>query len=285
MEQEVYADLYILINFGMDMICLTITATLLHCRIKRLRLFLAALTGGLYALFSLLWGMGGLAGILLDCLAAAGLCAIAFLEKRTTLSRILRLTGVYLLTSVLLGGAMTALYSLLNRLELPFDQVEGDGISVWTFALLTTVAGFFTLRGGKWFGMAKRTQAVTVTATLFGKEVTLRALVDSGNLLKDPITGKSVIVAEEKKLREILPPALQAANGWEHAALLSDYELARQIRLIPTHTATGSRVLPAVIPSSLTVTCGKDTYAADYLIALSSLGSSRGDFDAVISLH
>ena len=60
---------------------------------------------------------------------------------------------------------------------------------------------------------------------------------------------------------------------------------ARQIRLIPTHTATGSRVLPAVIPSSLTITCGKDTYAADYLIALSSLGSSRGDFDAVISLH
>lgn len=287
MVQEVYADLYVLINFGMDMICLTITATLLHCPVKRWRLFLASLLGGLYALFSLLWGVGGASGILLDCLTAALLCTVAFGEKRTSLWRLLRVTGVYFLTSVLLGGAMTALYSLLNRLELPFDRVEGDGISVWTLALLTTVAGCFTLKSGRWFGIARKTKTVTVRATLFGKEVTLCALVDSGNLLQDPVTGKGVIVADREKLKDVLPPALATATGgWAHsAALLSDQHLARQIRLIPTHTATGSSILPAVIPTSLTVTCGKETYPAEYLIAISSLGKGQEDFDAIISLH
>ena len=285
MEQEVYADLYVLINFGMDTICLMITATLLHCRVRRWRVTLAAALGGLYALFALLWGAVGWLGVLSDGVMALVLCAVAFAHRGTTLPRLLRLTGVQLLTSVILGGVMTVLYSALNRLSLPFDALQGDGLSVWTFALLTAVAGITTLQGGKWFGIAGKSEYVTIQATLLGKQVTLRALVDSGNLLRDPTGGKSVIVADRKKLSGILPDALLSATSPDRlAALLSDYGIAKQIRLIPTKTATGSAVLPAVIPSELTVTRGKETYPADYLVSVTSLGKN-GDFDAIISLH
>ena len=36
-----------------------------------------------------------------------------------------------------------------------------------------------------------------------GKKVNIHAIIDSGNLLKDPITGASVIVVERAKLEEI----------------------------------------------------------------------------------
>ena len=37
-----------------------------------------------------------------------------------------------------------------------------------------------------------------------GKKVNIHAIIDSGNLLKDPITGASVIVVERAKLEEII---------------------------------------------------------------------------------
>lgn len=286
MEQEIYADLYFLINLGMDSICLMITAALLHCRVRRWRVLLAAICGGLYALGSLLLGVSGFPGLLADCAAALGLSAIAFAEKKSAPLRLLQITGVQLLTSMLLGGVMTVLYTALNRLQLPLDALQGDGLSVWTFALVTAVAGVTTLRGGKWMGVSAKSEYVTVRAVLFDREVTLHALVDSGNLLRDPVSGRSVIVADRKKLCHVLPPTLlraDASRDW--SALLSDYDLARQIRLIPTETATGKGLLPALIPQSLTLTRGKETYAADYLIAITTLGKGEKDFDAVISLH
>ncbi len=38
-----------------------------------------------------------------------------------------------------------------------------------------------------------------------GKEQTLRAMIDTGNLLKDPITNSPVIIIEKNKLLNILP--------------------------------------------------------------------------------
>ena len=286
MEQEIYADLYFLINFGMDTVCLMITAALLHCRVRRWRVILAASCGGLYSLASLLLGLGGPLGLLLDCVAALGICALAYAEKKGRLRRLLQITGVQFLTSMLLGGVMTVLYTFLNRLHLPLDTLQGDGLSVWTFALVTAVASVTTLRGGKWMGLSAKSEYVTVTAVLFDRQITLRALVDSGNLLRDPVSGKSVIVANREKLLPLLPPALQRADASrDWSPLLSDYELARHIRLIPTETATGKGLLPAILPQALTLTRGKESFTADYLIAVTDLGTAGKKFDAVISLH
>ena len=83
--QEIYADLYVLINFGMDLLCLTVTASLLHLPARRWRILTAAGMGGLYALLSLLFSPTGLPGLLLDLLAALGLSAVAFAERGTAL--------------------------------------------------------------------------------------------------------------------------------------------------------------------------------------------------------
>ena len=53
----------------------------------------------------------------------------------------MKITAVYVLVSMILGGIMTALYSCLNRLEIPFESLQGDGLSVWLFAALMTAAG------------------------------------------------------------------------------------------------------------------------------------------------
>lgn len=282
--QEIYADLYVLINFGMDLLCLTVTASLLHLPARRWRILSAAGMGGLYALLSLLFSPAGLPGLLLDLLAALGLASVAFAERGNGFGRLLRVTGVYFLSSVLLGGVMTALYALLNRLDLPLDSLQEDGLEAWIFALLGAAAGLATLKGGRLFACSARRRYVTLTVTLFGKTATLRALLDSGNLLQDPLSGRGVIVADRRALRGLLPEKLLAADTPQKLTdLLADHELARLIRLIPVHSATGEGLLPAVIPEEVRVTDRRTTYSGDQLIAISDLGEEARDFDAVMA--
>ncbi len=286
MQQSVYADLYFLINAAMDLLCLFITSALLHLRVKRRRTLLAAGVGGIYAVLALLLGGGGLLGFLSDCTVGILLCVITFATRDFSAGRLLKCTAVYMLVSMLQGGIMTGLYSLLNRLELPFEALEGDGLSVWLFAALSAAAGFATVTGGRFFGFAKRTQSVGVRLTLFERSCEFRALVDSGNLLRDPLSGRSVIVVKREVLLPLLPPALaRAAHTGRADDWLQDTRYVRYIRLIPMQTATGKSLLPALLPTELWITEGKHTYAADYLIAPSDLGSSASGFDAVIPGH
>lgn len=284
MVQEIYADLYVLINFGMDLLCLTVTASLLHLPARRWRILLASGMGGLYSLLSLLFSPAGLLGLLFDLLAAMALAGVAFAQRGNGLLRHLRVTGAYFLSSVLLGGVMTALYAFLNRLALPLDRVQKDGLEAWIFALLGATAGLATLKGGRLFAFSARRRYVTLTATLFGRTVTLRALIDSGNLLQDPLSGRGVIVVDRRALRGLLPEKLLAADTPQRLTdLLEDYELARLIRLIPVRSATGEGLLPAVIPEQLRVTDRRTTYSGDQLLAISDLGEDARDFDAVMA--
>ncbi len=283
MEKSVYVDLYFMVNVSMDLLCLMITARLLHRRISRLRAIAAASVGGVYAVVSLLLGFSGVPGLLFDVTAAYVLCLTAFAGRQKGLSVALRCCPVLFLTSMLVGGIMTALYSLLNRLQLPLESLQGDGLSVWLFVLLAVVSGLATVRGGSFLGLSHRTERVEVRAVVFGKPVTLCAMVDTGNLLRDPISNRRVIVADLSCFADVLPPALLEACRTGHVAdWLSEHENARRVRLIPTQTASGSKTLLGVIPDRLILTVGKESYPADYLIAPTVLGNAANGFDAMI---
>ena len=55
MVQEVYVDLYFLINSCMNLLTLMISATLLHRKVNPGRAWLASAAGGLWAVVALLW--------------------------------------------------------------------------------------------------------------------------------------------------------------------------------------------------------------------------------------
>ena len=284
MAAEVYVDLYFLVNMSMDFLCLLITGRLLHRVCKSGRLLLASALGGAYATGALLLLVGGATGVLWDLLAAALLCTVAFWRRGETWQRVLVSAGVFAAVSMMLGGVMTALYTVLNRLELPVAALQGDSLSVWLFAVLAMVAGVVTARGGRLMGLSQKTKSVAIEAVIFGRRVAFSALVDTGNLLTDPISGRGVIVADANRLARVLPPAFASAVR-KGSRELSNYLIhhpreAASIRLIPTKSATGEGMLAAILPERLVIREGKRTYEADYLLAPCALG--RTDFDAVI---
>lgn len=286
METEVYGDLYILINGCMDFLCLYLTASLLHLRLRRGRAVLAAAFGGGYALAALLLGAPGGVGLLLDFAAALFLCLLAFASRPLRFWSLLRYTIVCFFVSMLLGGSMTALYAVLNRLSLPFELLEGEGASVWLFALVTVLSTLLAALGGRWWGVSKSTKSVTLHIRLYGRETVLRAMVDTGNLLRDPVSGKSVIVAEADCILPLLPPSLATALARGGVEAIRDYESAKGIRLIPSRGATGTALLPSLVPERVLVEEGKRSYEGDYLLApVPSLGVNAHGFDAIFPAH
>lgn len=288
MQQDVYIDLYFLVNTGMDLLCLLISAAILHRRLRRIRTFLGAALGGLYAVAALLLGMGGVIGFLADCAFALLICGVAFspfhAPPRRTLASLFRLTAVYILCGTLMGGIMTVLFGLLNRLKLPFDGFQGDGISVWLFTAVSLVAGLLSVKSGKLFSLSHKTKSVTLYATLFGKEITLRAMIDTGNLLKDPVSGRSVIAVEWEALAPALPPPLyHALQKDDCAAWMVDPDLARLVRPIPAKTATGTGVLAAISPDALFAQIRGERIPCNHLLAPTTLGGTAHGFDAVIA--
>ncbi len=287
MEQTVYADLLFLVNFSMDFLCFYITSAILHKKLSVLRSLLASIGGGVYSVAVLFAHIVPPFGLVLDAAVGALMCAAVFIEKKTKPSRVIMCTAVYIGVSAALGGMMTALFNLLNTLELPLELLEtnSEGIPVWLFALLAAVSGAATLAGGRFFREKQSEKSARIEITLEGRTVSLYAVCDNGNLLRDPVSGKCVIIGDLSALRRILPDEIIKAVRENDASYISKLppEYARRVRLIPASSIGGVSMLYAFSADRIKV-AGEDgeMHETDALFAPSTIGSSAKGYEALL---
>lgn len=253
MGQVVYADLLFLVNFSMDFLCFFITARLLHRPFRVLRSILASAMGGVYSIVILFMNFKLLPEFIADlgfCILMC-LCATGIKGKRT--SEFFLYTSVYFGVSIGTGGCMTAMYSLLNRMDLPLSAVKDnpDGISVWIFGLLAVVSGVVAMIGGRMFKNASQGKISDLEITYGGRTLPLRGMVDTGNMLKDPISGKPIIIVDKKSLEGLIPRSIldRAMRGDISGIVCESVE--SKVRLIPMKTASGSSMICAFVPQKL----------------------------------
>lgn len=199
----VYIDSLFLLNFVINYLLLLAAVRLAGEVIHRLRLAAGAAFGALYAAFIFLPGMGFLVHPLCKVGATILMALAAFGNSR----RFLRLLLIFLALSCALGGGILAI-TLLGGQGLTLR-----GGVIYSAAdlkvLLLSAAGCYLLltlvfqRIGLHGGMKK--DLLPATLTLGGKKLTLTALVDTGNTLADPVTGRPVMVAEGERLASLFP--------------------------------------------------------------------------------
>lgn len=280
----VYGDLLFLINFSMDFLCFYLSCLLLHRRLPTARACIASVLGGIYSVVSLFISAEQPIALLCDVGVLLGMCAIVYISRGITVRWLIKASFLYFFVSALLGGMMTALFSLFNRMEIfAFEEGMDESINVWIFALLAIAGSVFTLGGGKIFrsSSTKRTAILKIRANR-DKMVTIKTLIDSGNLACEPISGRGVVFASLESCRgvlddEIYENILKGIN-------LEDMPLsvASRIRLIPSITVGGSVFLPAIRFTDIELSLGKTKKELDLYVALVRDGVA-GDYDAIIS--
>lgn len=169
----VYLDLVMLLNFLVDGLLLLATNRLAGYPPGWKRVAWAAALGGIYAGICMLPQGGILGGTFFRVAVLAAMAVIAFGWNRSALRR----GTVFVLLSLALGGIAQGLN------ERGF------------FSLVLAAGGVATLCH---FGLKNpigAQQYQPVELIWKGRKILLTALVDTGNTLRDPITGAAVLVA------------------------------------------------------------------------------------------
>lgn len=205
---EVYLDMVVILNFLVDFLLLLGTNCLSGFPLGAKRCALAAALGGVYSGACMLHGFRFLGSTLWRAVSLVLIAVIAFGWDRSAVKR----GGVFLLLSMALGGVAVS-FGKGNFLILVLAAA-----GVW---LLCRIA----------FGEAVGSREyVPITLTYGGHSASLIALRDSGNTLRDPITGEQVFV--------IAGDVAQKLTG------LSENQLRTPLETLALRPIPGLRLIP-----------------------------------------
>lgn len=228
----VYLDLFVLVNAVVDYALLAATAQATQARTSRGRLLLATAWGTAFACLVALAPDGPWSRLPGIVLASTAMLLLAFWPVAPR--RLLALAAwFYGLACFVAGGALAVL-----------SLVAGRGLPAGAPVVALVPAVGAAVAAGRFFFQAWRRRSlpgplyVTLRVACEGRAVDLPALVDTGNQLRDPLTGLAVVVVEEQAVAPLLPPALRQAvaadddiAAWARAAVAAGW--AERLRIVP----------------------------------------------------
>lgn len=205
MTRVIYLDSLFVLNFVLDFILVALTADLCGIYCSRRRQAAAAALGAALAVILYIPSIPTLVGILFRLGSCMAVCRAAFPRERGR--DFLRCCGLLFILSAAVAGAVGALI-LVTAGNAPAAVRNGViwlAVPVWK-QLCAAACCWCLLRmlfhGGSLSG--HRSHRVLTIREEHG-EVTVRALVDTGNMLREPVSGRRVILVDRAALSGLLP--------------------------------------------------------------------------------
>lgn len=237
----VYLDVVLLENLCMNYIILFATGYIMKIKMKQLRLVASSLLGGIYAVIAYLEILPIYSNFGMKIILSILIVYLAFNSK--SIKNLSKQLVIFYLTSFAFGGCAFALLYFIK----PQNILMRNGVYVGTYpikiALLGGIIGFIVTYIG--FRVVKtklhkKDMIYEIEIRIEEKTLNLKAMLDTGNLLKDPISGMPVVVVEKQQLYSILPAKLldniDKLIGGEGEILLDQIEekgIFNRFRMIP----------------------------------------------------
>lgn len=229
---NLYIDVLFAVNVWMNVGLLVLTGNCLKYRQKALRIFLGASVGGVSAcLLAVCSGFSRWTELLFTYFFVGPAMCLAAFGKKGVLAlcrQVLTLTVV----SIFTGGFLNQLYfhtgvGYVMRELLTGKSAQGGSLPVlFLLAAVSFLAGKELIR---FSDAIKRDRAVLFSLALWRGErrIEVTALLDTGNRLYEPLTGKPVSIGEKKTFLALFP----------------EEEETEGIFVIPYHSIGGSGIL------------------------------------------
>ena len=202
----IYIDVVLIENLVMNYIILFATAVVLKLKIKQIRLISASLVGVIYTVISYISGLRIYSNFFLKLILSVIIIYIAFNPK--SLKKLLKFTLIFYLTSFVFGGAAFALIYVVkpqdllknNGLILSLNSLKIIGISA-IIAFIIIIIGFKVVKNK----ISAKDMYCDVEIKINNSKIETKAMIDTGNFLREPITNTPVIVVEHTLLYECMP--------------------------------------------------------------------------------
>lgn len=202
----IYLDVVLIENLVMNYIIMYATGYILKIKQNHIRLIISALLGGIYSILAYMQVLEIYTNFFAKIILSIVMVYIAYNAKNFKL--LLKQIIIFYLTSFVFGGTAFALLYFVK----PQDILIKDGVFIGTYpikiALLGGIVGFtITVIAFKIvkYRLSKNDMFCEIEIFFGENSVKAKAMIDTGNMLKDPITRMPVIVVEKAILYEIIP--------------------------------------------------------------------------------
>lgn len=236
---EIYADVMFLINFTSSYLMLMLTGRIIRSKPKAKRLIFASALGGI---LSVLCFFSERFGIIIKISGSVILVLAAFGKRYIVIRSIIFLTlsSLVLAAFMLISSVFRSETVILKNGTAYFDipLLMFVTVLVSAYALILIISEIIKRR--------KMLKIHTLKITLGDKSVCVRALLDSGNTLKEPVSGKSVIIAEWQSIEPLF-------DGMDYNRLLNFTDRYR-LRIVPYHSLGNKNgIIVAFLADDITV--------------------------------
>ena len=232
-----YVEYYAVENLLINYIIISCTSMLTKNYINKKRKFIGAFIGMIYSLMYLVPSMNILFTLPIKLLTILIITSITFSYR--DINEYVRILLIFYFTNIFIAGSS-------------FFIIYFTGISHVTISLIITttfVSGiilnyiFKDIKTLKYMKEMKKNIDVSINNIDFEFE----ALIDSGNLLKDPISKNEVVVVKASKLKGIIPDEFldfdyNKSNMKDIHEFIDklDEEISNRVRLIPFRNISDS---------------------------------------------
>ncbi len=202
----IYIDIVFFENLIMNSIILIATGIILKQKLNWIRILLASSLGAIYSILSYISELKIYSNLILKIILSILIIYIAYNPQ--TIKKLWKSILIFYLTSFVFGGAAFAFIYIVK----PQEILMKNGLFLGTYPLKTVILAAviafilllaaFTIVKNK---ISKKDMFCDVEVELNAKTVETKAMIDTGNLLKEPITNTPVIVMEHTLLYECIP--------------------------------------------------------------------------------
>ena len=202
----IYIDVVLLENLIMNYIILFTTGLVIKIKTKHIRLILASLLGAIYSVVAYAGILKAYSSMILKIILSIIIVFIAYNPQ--SVKQLCKTLLLFYLTSFVFGGAAFALIYIIR----PQDIIMKNGLFLGTYPLKTVMLGAiiafcvivtaFSIVKSK---ISKKTLFCEIEIKINEKLVKTKAMIDTGNMLKEPITNTPVVVVESTLLYECIP--------------------------------------------------------------------------------
>lgn len=277
--QTLYIDVYFLINFTVDILAIYFAVSFSSVPTSRLRLVLGGAFGALFAMAALFVDEP-LIKLTLSLVFAFVIAKVSV--RGVTFVRRLKFFFAFLIFETIIGGLVYYAYSLLDKYiyEQIVDDVmlgeENRSILIISIIVLLSVGVFKLFLSA--FSSEGRRGCVEIELEIFSSTTSFEAFIDSGNLLRDPVDMRAVLLIKNTLAKRIFPDALCKGRINELSI-----DAKRCIRIIPITRECGVRILTGVRPkrASVILKNGKKD-DIDVIVAIDNEGGSYDGYEALV---
>ena len=226
-----YVDIIFLENLIMNSIIILATGIILKNTQRIWRNLVSSGIGAIYAILIYTSNFKIYSNIILKVILSVVIVYIAF--KPANIRSFLKHLIIFYLTSFTFGGVAFALLYFVR----PQDILFQNGVLIGTYPIKMILAGgilgfiiitfaFKNIKG-------KLTRKDMMCTVIIGN-TRITAIVDTGNLLKDPITKMPVLIVEREMLKGIFPEIiLENATDIVNGKEIELGEYSSKLRVIP----------------------------------------------------